>query len=126
MTACLDSWAVLRWLEGADPAASRVEALLPSRPLMSWINLGEVWYVLARHVGSEAADSTVGQLRHRLTLDDATPERVLQAAAIKAANRLAYADAFALATALAHEVPLVTGDPEILAAAGPWAVEDAR
>jgi len=39
---CLDSWAVLRWLEGVEPAASRVEDLLPKRPLMSWMNVGEV------------------------------------------------------------------------------------
>jgi len=126
VNACLDSWAVLRWLEGVEPAAGRVEELLPRRPIMSWINLGEVWYVLAREVGRESAETTVGHLRHHLTLDDATPERVLQAAAIKAVHPLAYADAFALATAAAHEVPLLTGDPEILALSGVWPIEDIR
>jgi len=47
-----------------------------------------------------------------------------RAAAINAEHRLAHADAFAPATAAAHGVPLLTGDPEILACNGPWEVVD--
>jgi len=43
LTDCLDSWAILRWLEGEEPAAARVEASLENRPVMSWINPGEVF-----------------------------------------------------------------------------------
>jgi PIN domain nuclease of toxin-antitoxin system len=46
VTECLDSWAVLAWLEGEEPAASRVQEALVSRPVMSWINVGEVAYVV--------------------------------------------------------------------------------
>lgn len=126
MTTCLDSWAVLRWLEGAQPAGARVEALLPDRPIMSWINVGEVSYVLTREVGPERAAEVVGELRVRLRLDEASPRRVLEAAALKAVHRMAYADAFAVATALAHDAVLLTGDPEILEARGHWATEDLR
>jgi len=125
MTSCLDSWAVLRWLEGAEPAA-RVAATLDDRPLMSWINLGEVWYVVARRAGTKEANRVVDLLRHGLTMDEPSADRVLEAAAIKAEHRLAYADAFALATAAAYGVPLLTGDPEILACDGPWEVVDCR
>ncbi len=50
----------------------------------------------------------------------------MQAASIKAGHRLSYADAFAVATALAHRRTLVTGDPEILEAGGGWPVLDLR
>lgn len=126
MSYCLDSWAVLRWLEGEEPAASRVSEILESRPIMSWINLGEVCYVVQRATDRNAALETVRDLRPLLTLDVPTPERVLEAADIKARHQLAYADAFAVATAIAHDSVLLTGDAEILAAEEDWPVEDVR
>ncbi len=39
---------------------------------------------------------------------------------------MAFADAFALAAARAHDAVLLTGDPEILEARGDWKVEDLR
>ena len=114
MTDCLDSWAVLRWLEGQEPAATRVDQSLQSRPVMSWINLGEVFYVVRRAAGADAAREVVADLRRRLQLDLPTESRVLEAAEIKATHALAYADAFAIATAAAHHATLLTGDPKIL------------
>lgn len=126
MRICLDSWAVLRWLEGREPAAGRVEVVMDQRPVMSWINLGEVFYVIARAVEVEAARSTVAALRPRLALEAPSEVRVMEAAMLKAAHRLAYADAFAIATAAAHRAVLWTGDPEILDAGAGWEVEDLR
>ena len=126
MRFCLDSWAVLRWLEDSEPASSRVDELLESKPLMSWINLGEVYYVLLRNEGSDAAAGTISDLRQELTLDLPSERRVIEAATIKAAHAMSYADAFAVATALAHSATLVTGDPEILNAGEGWPVEDVR
>jgi predicted nucleic acid-binding protein len=124
---CLDSWAVLRFLEGSSPAARRVRQLMRvGRPIMSWINLGEVYYTIRRAAGETEAESTVSRLRPMLTLDTATPERVLGAARIKALHPLAYADAFAIATAAAHQAVLLTGDPEITARAVGCRVEDLR
>jgi predicted nucleic acid-binding protein len=111
---CLDSWAVLRFLEGPSPAARRVRQVLRlGRPIMSWINLGEVYYTVHREAGAAEAESTVTLLRPLLTLDAVTPERVLGAARIKAVHPLAYGGAFAIATAAAHGAVLLTGDPEI-------------
>ena len=126
MTVVLDSWAVLRLLEGTEPAASRVQAELDgdSRPVMSWINLGEVFYVVRRLHGREAAESVVRDLRPQLDLDLPDATRVLEAATIKADHACGYADAFAAATALARHAPLLTGDPELLLAGAPWAHED--
>lgn len=127
MTNCLDSWAILEWLSGGEPAKTRVSELLDAeRPVISWINLGEVAYVLERRAGVDERSKVVAQLRGRLTLDLPDPELVLAAASVKARYLLAYADAFAVATAQKHKATLLTGDPEILDAGGPWALEDLR
>lgn len=126
MTICLDSWAVLRWLEGEEPAASRVDIVLNQRPVMSWINLGEVFYVLTRAVGEKEGHGAVRVLPHRVRLDLPIEVRVLDAARIKAEYSMACADAFAVATAVAHRAVLLTGDPEVIDAGGTWAVEDLR
>jgi len=128
VTVVLDSWAVLRLLEGTEPAASRVQAELQgdNRPVMSWINLGEVFSVVRRLHGHEAAESVVRDLRPQLDLDLPDATRVLEAATIKADHACGYADAFAAATALAHQAPLLTGDPELLLPSAPWAHEDLR
>ncbi len=68
----------------------------------------------------------VSRLRPRLTLDLPNETRVLQAATIKAAHAIAYADAFAVATAVALDATLLTGDPEILTANPAWPLEDLR
>lgn len=126
MTDCLDSWAVLRWLEGTEPAASRVEASFTSRPVMSWMNLGEVAYIVERLAGAIQSRRVVSDLRRRLALDLPSEARVLEAAHIKARFALAYADAFAVATAIAHRATLLTGDPEILGGDPRWPVADLR
>ena len=126
MTESLDSWAILHWLDGDEPAAARVEAAMPSRPVMSWINLGEVAYIVERRAGVDRARRVVRELRSRLTLDLPSEARVLQAAHLKAGYAMAYADAFAVATAIAHGATLLTGDPEILNGDPTWPVEDLR
>lgn len=127
MTIVLDSWAVLRLLEGSEPAASKVQDVLDhEQPVMSWINLGEVFYVVSRDQGPAEAERVTRDLRPLLRLDLPTEGRVLEAARIKAEYRMAYADAFAAATALAHDATLWTGDPELLLELAPWSYEDLR
>ena len=126
MTNCLDSWAVLRWLEGEEPAASLVETALADHPVMSWINLGEVLYVVERKAGADRARGVVRDLRRQLTLDLPSEALVIQAAHLKARYPMAYADAFAVATAIAHDATLLTGDPEILGGDPAWRTADLR
>jgi predicted nucleic acid-binding protein len=121
MTDCLDSW-----LEGEEPAARRVEASLPDRPVMSWINLGEVSYIVDRKAGSAQAGLVVRELRRQLTLDPPTGARALEAAAIKARYSIAVAAAFAVATAIGHGAVLLTGDSEILDGDPAWPTADLR
>jgi predicted nucleic acid-binding protein len=123
---CLDSWAVLAWLKGVEPAAGRVDDALADRPSMSWINVGEVLYVLQRTAGQPEAHRVLRELRRHLVLQLPTEDTVVAAATIKASNRLAYADAFAIATAQANQAILYTGDPEIINGDPEWPVEDLR
>lgn len=126
-THVLDSWAVLRLLEDRAPTAKRVADLLEDdQAIMSWINLGEVYYVTRGQHGEREADDVVRDLRSSLVLDPPSPARVLAAAALKAQHRMAYADAFAAATAIAHDAVLLTGDPELLVPGAPWRTEDLR
>lgn len=127
MTVVLDSWAVLRYLEGADPAASRVDRLLRrERPITSWINLGEVFYVLHRRFDDAVATTTVRDLREVTDVELPDEEVVLAAARILADHPLAYADAFAAATAIHHDATLWTGDDELLGSGTPWRWRDLR
>lgn len=123
---CLDSWAVLAWLDGDEPAAGRVEEALLARPVMSWINLGEVYYRVDRDHGRAAAEEVWAYLPQRLALDEATPRRVLEAARVKSRYPIALADCFAIAAAVAHGAALLTGDPEIVALAGEFEIQDLR
>lgn len=128
MTVVLDSWAVLRLLEGVEPAASRVEAVFDdsARPAMSWVNAGEVFYIVMRLRGRDEAAAVLRDLRARVDLELPSEERVVAAAAIKADHAMAYADAFAAATAIAHDAILLTGDPELLVEGASWRFEDLR
>lgn len=115
MSICLDSWAVLAWLDGDEPAAGMVEdAFGTERPWMSWLNVGEVAYQLERRHSADEAALVVGRLRAAVSLDEVTPDRVLAAAHIKAVHPIAFADCFAVATSLARGATLFTGDPELL------------
>ncbi|HUQ39389.1 MAG TPA: PIN domain-containing protein [Acidimicrobiales bacterium] len=127
MTVVLDSWAVLRYLEDARPAAAAVSDLLGAeKPVMSWINLGEVHYVLRRVHGEDAAAETVRDLRD--VIDARLPDErlIVDAARIKADHAMAYADAFAAALTVAIDATLWTGDPELLVAGSPWRWRDLR
>lgn len=126
MNYALDAWAILELLDGNEPAASRVLDVLDERPVMSWINLGEVFYVVRRHRGEDEALETLRDLRPNLALDLPSENRVLEAARVKADFPLSYADAFAAATASAYDRILLTGDPELLVDDAPWRWEDLR
>ncbi len=115
MSVCLDSWAVLAWLDGDEPASAEVQAAFDvDRPWLSWLNVGEVAYQVERRHGIDEANLVVGRLRAAAALDEVAPVRILAAARIKAAHPIAFGDCFAVATAQFHGATLLTGDPEIL------------
>lgn len=118
MTSCLDAWAIMAWLDGDEVAGPIVDGALAAGATMSWINVGEVYYIVRRAHGQDESERVLAGLRSVVRLDDATPTRVLEAARIKAAKPMSLGDSFAVATAAAHRVPLLTGDDEILDAGG--------
>lgn len=126
MTVVLDSWAVLCMLQGEEPGASRVEEAMAERPLISWINLGEVLYILLRRLDADEANLAVRDLQSRTTPEFPNEQLIRRAAALKAEHSMSYAEAFAAATALSHDAELWTGDPELLAVDIPWRTVDLR
>ncbi|MBA2794149.1 MAG: PIN domain-containing protein [Thermoleophilaceae bacterium] len=127
MSACLDSWTVLAWLDGEEPSLGRVEEILAERPLLSWVNAVEVYYRTERDHGRQAADEVLADLRTVMEIELPGTSRMVETARLKAAHPIALADCFAIATAAAHAVALLTGDPEITEREGlPCAVEDLR
>lgn len=127
MSVCLDSWAVLAWLDGEEPARHRVDSLLAGRPVISWVNLVEVYDRVERDHGRAAADEVLSDLRAALVADLPGTARMVEVARLKAWASIALGDCFAVATAGARDLVLLTGDPEILDLAGrPCEVEDLR
>jgi predicted nucleic acid-binding protein len=127
VSVCLDSWVILAWLDGEEPAISRVESVIADRPLASWVNLVEVYYRVERDQGRDAADETLADLRAALSLDLPGTARMIDVARLKARAPIALGDCFAIATAAAHKLVLLTGDPEIIELPDrPCGVEDLR
>jgi PIN domain nuclease of toxin-antitoxin system len=114
VSVCLDSWAILAWLDGDEPALSRVEGSIAERPTVSWVNLVEVYYRVERDHGRIVADDTLASLRAALSLDLPGTARMIETARLKARASIALGDCFAITTAAAHGLVLLTGDPEIL------------
>jgi uncharacterized protein len=119
-TRVLDSWAILEWISGRQPASGCVGKLLAeaeeghTRLLMSAIDVGEVYYFLRKHHSEALAESWRESSRTLpATIETPTIEDIWQAASLKGRFPIAYADAFAVAMALIYNCPLVTGDPEL-------------
>ncbi len=80
---------------------------------MSIINLGEVYYATARKSGIEKArEDRKSLMQSPIRFVEVDDDLVWEAAEIKAAHALAYADAFAAALTVRLKAVLVTGDPE--------------
>jgi predicted nucleic acid-binding protein len=129
MEACLDSWAVLAWLDGQEPAAGIVQGAIDrGRPAMSWVNLVEVHYRTTRDHGRREADEVLAELRPRITEDLPAISAMREVSRLKTENPIALADCFAIALAAEKGAVLFTGDPEIIDRAErlPCDVEDLR
>jgi predicted nucleic acid-binding protein len=113
----LDSWSVMAFLED-EPAGETVGNIIADAhdqgiPLMmTTINAGEVWYILAREISEYAADQSIKDM-HELGIQfiDADWKLANQAARFKAVKKMSFADCFAAALAVHHKgSALVTGD----------------
>lgn len=115
----VDSRAMLAWLLG-QAAAPKFGALLGEAELgniqltMSWMNVAEVYYISAKRHGLLRAEEFLLRLPSlpiRVVLPDGA--EIMKAARVKAARRVAFGDAFAIALAQNEGAAVITGDPEI-------------
>lgn len=114
----LDSWAVIAYLEN-EPAAETVADIIADAHdqgaplLLTVVNAGEVWYIVAREASVTDADATIKQL-HDLGIEfiDADWELAKDAGYFKSRNKMSFADCFAAALARQRKAQLATGDPE--------------
>jgi len=102
-----------------SPRAMRVVILLKEvregkrRAFMSVVNWGEVYYVLVRKAGRDAAERALAFLDQLpVIVADADRPLARQAAEFKAARKLSYADSFAAALAVRRNAALVAADRE--------------
>ena len=64
----LDLWSIIAYLED-EPSGQKIADLISSAheeeiPVcMTVVNAGEVWYIIAREISEEEADSSIKQLR---------------------------------------------------------------
>ncbi|MBP1912208.1 type II toxin-antitoxin system VapC family toxin [Thermococcus stetteri] len=121
MRAVLDSYAILTYIADEDGADKVEEYLSLARAgkaelYMNVVNLGEIYYILARRKGVEVANLSVALFKEEPIKFVSVDGRLsLLAGRIKAFHRLSYADAFAVATAIDLNATLVTGDEEFKA-----------
>lgn len=114
----LDANAVLRYFGvGAGQGGEKVRGLFEqaernqARLSMSVINLGEVLYVLLKHLGEQRARQYIQALQHAVTMIDVDANRTIHAATLKHQYKIGYADSFAAALALESRATLVSADP---------------
>jgi predicted nucleic acid-binding protein len=120
-TIVLDAHALMVFLED-EPGADLVrETLMQAEQktlklLMCVVNLGEVWYSIARVTSPQVAEETIQQIQGmEIEFVEAGWEITRQAAVFKARGGISYADCFAAATASLNQAELLTGDPEFRA-----------
>ena len=114
----LDSFALIAFFED-EPGAEEVERQLlkaeeaGQRLLMTVVNLGEVWYSIARTDSEKTADEKIREIQGMaIEIVDADWALTRQAAAFKVKGKVAYADCFAAAHAKQRKTEVITGDPE--------------
>lgn len=80
---------------------------------MSYVNLGKVYYIIAREFGMSKANESIAIIkRWNVEFVGVNESIALAATRVKAMHSLSYADAFAVATAVDKNGIIVTGDRE--------------
>lgn len=114
----LDSHALMVFFED-EPGADTVRGLLhkavesDTSLLMTVVNLGEVWYSIARTNSPEVADQYIHEIKGLgVEIVEADWALTRQAAGFKVNGNISYADCFAASLAKLKKAELVTGDDE--------------
>jgi ribonuclease VapC len=112
----LDAYALLAYFK-AEGGHLRVKEMLAASDLdllINAVNAGEVFYILAKVRGFREAEYFLNVILPSLpvTVIDNSFEQVIEAARLKAAHALSFADCFAASMAIRERAALVTGDRE--------------
>jgi ribonuclease VapC len=114
----LDAYALIAFFED-EPGADFMRGLLLAAEsgeltlAMTVVNLGEVWYSVARAISAKQADAIIEEIRSMsIEIVDANWELTHQAAIFKSKGSLSYADCYAAALGKLRVAEIVTGDPE--------------
>ena len=114
----LDSFAILVFLKKEQGHDRMFELLKKAergtcRAMMTWVNLGEVAYIIQRRWGKSRVLEFLANLESsKVEFVEVGQDLALKAAELKADHPMAYADTFAAALAELTDSVLVTGDPE--------------
>lgn len=114
----LDSFALVS-LFHKEPGWEKVRAALYEQQragttaYLNWVNWGEFFYIVKRKVGAEQATESL-QILEQLPIELVPVDLPLvrEAAEIKSAYAVSYADAFCIATARRLSGTVLTSDPE--------------
>jgi predicted nucleic acid-binding protein len=109
----IDSWA---WIEYFKPrtAGERVKEIIEGKQFLatSTTVVAEVYFKVLSEVGEEAAVKALEFMKKKAVIASLDEEVAVAAARIKHGQKLALADAFALAASNKLKATLVTGDPD--------------
>ena len=114
----LDSFAVLAYFQKESHSHRVVECFQSAQkrdfvPMLSLINWGEVYYIIARSRGKNQADQCLLLMEQLpIQLINISKDLVLKAAYLKARYAISYSDCFAVALAQKEQCAVLTGDPE--------------
>ena len=114
----LDSFALVS-LFHKEPGWGKVRAALYEQQragttaYLNWVNWGEFFYIVKRKVGAERATESL-QILEQLPIELVPVDLPLvrEAAELKSAYAVSYADAFCIATARRLSGTVLTSDPE--------------
>jgi predicted nucleic acid-binding protein len=113
-----DSYALLKFFQkekGYEKIVHLLEEIKKSEGIqyINAINLGEIIYSTKREFGDQRKLEVLANIeRLKFTVLPVPNTLIFQAAEYKGQYGIAYADCFALASAVEHKAIIVTGDPE--------------
>lgn len=114
----LDSFALMSFFQNEKGADAVREIILDSvdgkiELSICTVNLGEVWYAVARKTSIERADALLNEIQNMpIEIMEADWDLTRQAAEYKMSGKISYADCFAAALSKIRKAELVTGDEE--------------
>ncbi|MFH1542341.1 MAG: type II toxin-antitoxin system VapC family toxin [bacterium] len=114
----LDSYAILTYLK-EEAGWQKVRDIIwdaykrKASLFINYVNLGEIYYIIYREHGAVTADRITSMIKQwPISFVSVKESLAIIAGRVKAENKLSYADAYVVATALTKRSTVITGDQE--------------